>query len=664
MKIPFLSSSKKKQAQPDVKTDVPADPADAESNYKPLEWSLVGRLVKFLIPYWRLYAVGLAMSTCQVFLELLSPAYTQRLVNFLEVYTSPTNKPASLQMVDSSLLVQGQWLYAPLQWLGEKLGYGLSLSSVRAATFMVVAIVAVWAVTMCFSLLLARASILITTRAGESVQFDIRRKLFAHLQGLSMDYYDKTRLGRIISRCTSDINSMREVNVWGITQVVSNTLTLIIASIMLCLTDWRLFLSVVWLAPILYYVNHWFRKRLSRLWQEVREGFTRVSTNLAENITGVRVVTAFNRQEPNLARFNQLQMQNTANNVRSSKANGVYQPSLTMIGFLGRAIILVVGGYLLVTGRMAGHQETASVGAVIAALLYWDAFMNPLINLGNFNNQLMQALAGAERVFNLLDTQPSVVDVPQAMALPRIHGRVEFEHVTFAYRPDRPVLHDVNFIAEPGQTVALVGATGGGKSTIISLIARFYQPQEGHVLIDGHDVRNVIGHSLHKQMGLVLQVNYLFSGTVMDNIRYASPEATSQQVIAAAEAIGSLEAINRLPHAFDTQVGERGALLSLGQRQLICFTRAFLADPRIFMLDEATSSVDTSTELEVQHSLERLLANRTTFIVAHRLSTIQRADQILVVNGGCIVERGNHASLLEANGAYARLYEQFAKHTA
>jgi ATP-binding cassette subfamily B protein len=289
--------------------------------------------------------------------------------------------------------------------------------------------------------------------------------------------------------------------------------------------------------------------------------------------------------------------------------------------------------------------------------------MNPIIDFGNFSNLLMQAMAGAERIFNLLDMTPEVQDAPNAVALPRIAGHVVFEHITFGYNPDRPVLHDINFDAHPGQMIALVGATGSGKSSIISLISRFYQPQQGRILVDGYDLRHVTGESLHKQTGLVLQVNYLFSGTVMENLLYARVDAREEDVIAAAKAIGSYGAIMQLKDGFQTEVGERGASMSLGQRQLICFTRAFLADPRIFMLDEATSAVDTETEVLIQRSLEKLLEGRTTFVVAHRLSTILKADRILVIDQGRIVERGTHRQLLAAGGKYAHLYEQFVQHS-
>jgi len=452
---------------------------------------------------------------------------------------------------------------------------------------------------------------------------------------------------------------MREVNVWGLWRMIANFVKMAFAAAYLLWTDYHLFLSVSWLGVVLFYCNRLYLKKSASMYQVAREGFTRVSTNLAENITGMRVVTAFNRQDPNLSVFNHLQQVNTDNNVYVSRVNGAYLPFLQTIGYLGKAIILAYGGYM-VASSPAGTG--IGVGAVLAAFLYWDHFNNAILDIGNFYNVMMMAMAGAERVFNLLDTKPDVTDLPDAKPLPRIDGRVTFDHVTFGYAPDRPVLHDVSFEALPGQTFALVGATGSGKSSIISLIARFYQPQEGRVLVDGYDVRAVTGESLHRQMGLVLQTNYLFTGTVMENIRYGRAGASEADVVDAARAIGSYDAIMSLKDGFNTEVGERGGNMSLGQRQLICFTRAFLADPRIFMLDEATSAVDTATELLVQQSLERLLAGRTTFIVAHRLSTILRADQILVIDAGRIVERGRHGELLAHGGKYAALYEQFAKH--
>jgi ATP-binding cassette, subfamily B, bacterial len=606
---------------------------DGEARYKPIDAAMVRRLFSQLEPFKKQYTVGLVLGAMQVLLEMQSPQYTKWVVN----------------------LTTGFARHEP--------GAPATAHEAIATLF---GIIVLWSVTLLAAVILQRFTILVMTRAGESVQMSIRRRLFAKLQQLSMSFYDKTKLGRIISRCTSDINSLREVNVWGLTQVVNNSLSMLLAAILMArFTDIRLFLSVAWLGPVLFVANRIYLKKAAYLSQVQREGFTRVSSNLAENITGMRVVTAFHRQEPNLNVFDGLQDINTSNNIMVARVNGIYQPLLQAIGYLGKIIILFYGGFLVVTGRLGPETATTGgVGAVIAAFLYWDWFMNPILNFGNFYNQLMMAMAGAERVFDLLGMQPDVQDVPDAKPLARISGHVKFEDVVFGYDPERPVLHGINFEARPGQTFALVGATGSGKSSIISLIARFYQPQQGRVLVDGQDIRHVIGDTLHRQMGLVLQVNYLFSGTVMENIRYSKPTATDEEVMNAAKAIGSHDSIQCLQDGYKTDVGERGSNMSLGQRQLICFTRAFLADPRIFMLDEATSAVDTGTELLVQSSLERLLQGRTTFIVAHRLSTIMRADCILVIDAGKIIERGTHRELVMRGGKYAHLYEQFVHHAA
>jgi ATP-binding cassette subfamily B protein len=604
----------------------PGEEPDDELRYGKINLALIRRMGKSLYPFRNLYIWGCVLGLIHISMEMVGPLLMQKLINFT--------------------------------WDQAKIRETLTAAQITADKWHVCAIIGWWALVLGISIIFQRYTILYMTGAGERVQFAVRRQLFSHLQELSMSYYDKTKLGRIISRCTSDIDAMREVNVWGIFKLVANSMQIIVAAIMIATVEWRLFLAICWLGPVLFFANRFYLTRSAAMWQFVREGWTRVSTNLAENITGTRVVTAYDRQVPNLNVFNRLQVDNTANNVDAARINGVYLPTLDVVKFIGRLIIYTFGAYLILTGHILG-----GVGAVFAVSAYWEWFMNPIIDFGNFYNQLMQAMAGAERVFNLLDTPPDVLDEAGAQALPRINGHVKFEDVVFGYKPDRPVLHGISFEAQPGQMIALVGATGSGKSSIVSLIARFYQPQSGRVLVDGHDIRHVTGLSLHKQMGLVLQVNYLFTGTVMENIRYAVPGATEEDVINAAKAIGSHDSIMTLQDGYQTEVGERGANMSLGQRQLICFTRAFLADPRIFMLDEATSAVDTGTEQLVQRSLEKLLAGRTTFVVAHRLSTIMAADVILVIDAGQIIERGTHRELVAAGGKYAHLYEQFIQHT-
>ena len=595
-----------------------------DQKYRKIDFALLVRMSRALWPFRKYYALGLCVSIPSTFLSYSGPLFIQHIIDYASGMIGP--------------LVQSSWFTTET---------GLPAKSY------VVAVVGIWALVAGTSLLLDRFSILFFTGAGERVQFATRRAIFEQLQKLSMSFYDKNKLGRIISRCTSDVGAMREVNVWGINHIVVWSLQILISAGFLIATDWRLFLSVAWLGPVLFFANRIYLKRSGAMWQVVREGFTRVSTNLAENITGIRVVTAFNRQDTNVGRFNDLQVENTANNMHAARINGIYQPMLQLLGFIGKVTILAYGAYLVTQGRI-------NVSHVVAAYLYLDLFMQPIVAFGQFYNQLMQSMAGAERVCALLDQKPDVQDEPQATPLPPITGQVKFEDVVFGYNPERPVLHGVTFECKPGQTIALVGATGSGKSSIISLIARFYQPQQGRVLVDGHDIRYVTGESLHKQMGLVLQVNYLFTGSVLDNICYVRPGATLDDVVAAAKALGTHDTIAALNDGYHTDVGERGANMSLGQRQLICFTRAFLADPKIFMLDEATSAVDTSTEALIQASLERLLAGRTTFIVAHRLSTIMKADQILVIDAGKIVERGTHSELLNQAGRYAHLYEQFS----
>jgi len=642
---------KQRQAIAAVQTPVPHPGDDApedEPQYRPLTWPVLRKGLALLVPYKNRYILTTAIGLAVTLLEMITPLYIQHLVDY--------DLPQGAGYRAHFLGRFAAWLIGLFNGPAAGRAAAWFTRPDAQAYWNVGGTLLLWGLTIAIAITLQRFWIGYTRRTGEMVIFALRKSVFAHLQRLSMSFYDKTRFGRIYTRGTSDIDALVNPVVNGVNTTVTLFATLLIASIMMLRIDWRVALAVLWLGPVLYWANLVYRKRIGRQWRIVREGYTRVSSNLAENISGMRVVNAYNRQAENLDAFNDLQEAHTANNMAAARVNGIFLPLLGVVGYTGRVIILVFGCYLIfVQGR------SFTVGNLLAELIYWEWFMGPVLGFGNFYNELMVAMASAERLFALLEQQPEVSDQPAAPALPPIRGAVAFDHVCFGYDPKKPVLHDLSFAAEPGQTVAFVGHTGCGKSTIMNLICRFYLPQSGRILIDGHDLCAVTGDSVHQQMGIVSQTNYLFSGTVLDNIRYARPGATEPEVIAAAQALGSHEILSALKDGYHSEVGERGNSMSLGQRQLICFTRAFLANPRILMLDEATSAVDTHTEMIIQQALERLVADRTTFIVAHRLSTVMHADQVLVLDHGRIIERGTHTTLLAQNGHYAELYKQFTR---
>lgn len=491
---------------------------------------------------------------------------------------------------------------------------------------------------------------------GEAVIHDLRSEIFLHLQRMPMSFYNKTKIGRIISRVTSDCENLRV----GVQDVLFVSLVgvfqMLVAGGLMLYHDWVLFSVVVAMAPFLWTLNRVFRKKLSVAHRIVQESFSRLTATLAESINGVRVTQGYVRQEVNAELFRELLDWHGENVVRAVRREGLLLPLLELNSQIFIVALLLIGGY-----RVLSPEIRMPVDNLVYFFFLANSFFSPIQILGNQYNQALTAMAGAERVFELLDRQPEWTDVADAQPLPPVVGDVELRSVTFGYDPDRPVLHDISLQAAPGETIALVGRTGSGKSSIINLIARFYLPQHGHVFIDGHDTRLVAGDSLHHQMGLVLQQNFLFSGTVKENIRVGRPDATDDEVVLACVQLDCLDMLAALPQGLETQVGERGAQLSLGQRQLVCFCRALIANPRILILDEATSSVDTLTELRIQSALAKLLAGRTSFVVAHRLSTIRKADQVLVLEDGRIIERGNHLELLERNGAYAGMVRQFSQ---
>lgn len=489
---------------------------------------------------------------------------------------------------------------------------------------------------------------------GENIAFDMRAELQSHLLRQPMAFFHRMSLGRLISRMTSDVDLVRvgvqDVFFVGTVQVGS----MLLAAGLMLLYDYRLFLVVLLMVPGVAWLVRFFTARLSQAHRDVQETYSRLTSSLAESVNGIRVIQGFSRQVRNDEQFGSLVRVHAGNNMRAARQGALLVPALEFNGQLFLAVVIVLGGYWAVVG-------TTSLAALVQFLFLSNFLFGPIPILGRLYDQALSAMAGAERVFGLLDRDPEWVDGPEAGPLDQVEGQVEFQNVSFGYQPDRLVLRDVSFTVKPGQTVALVGETGSGKTTVTRLLAKLYLPTRGVVAIDGRSLADVAGASLHRFLGCVPQDNYLWTGTVRENIRFAKPEASDEDILHILRRLDILDLLEELPEGLDTNVGEKGASLSLGQRQLVCFARALLADPRLLVLDEATSSVDAVTEDRLQRTLSRLLEGRTSFIVAHRLSTIRNADLILVLADGRLVEQGGHQQLLAQNGAYTRLYRDYAQ---
>ncbi|NOZ72728.1 MAG: ABC transporter ATP-binding protein [Chloroflexi bacterium] len=484
---------------------------------------------------------------------------------------------------------------------------------------------------------------------GERVQYDLRKKMFNHLQDLSFSYYDRTPVGWIISRLTSDVERLGWLVSWGLLDVVWGLTNILSAIYFMTIINARLAAIVLAILPILLIVAAQFKKHILVQFRLVRKLNSKITGSYNESITGVRVVKAMGREQENLGEFSELSDKRYQAGYRAALLSALFLPAVQIISAFAIGSIVVVGGLQAKYGGI-------TVGGIQAFVSYVTFMMWPIQDLARVYAETQHAIASAERVFSLIDAVPDVYDQPDAQEVDSMQGDIEFDHVDFYYEENKPVLQDFSLLVKQGETIALVGPTGGGKSTIINLLCRFYEPQRGTIRIDGRPYTEISLHSIHSRLGIVLQTPHLFSGTIRDNIRYGRLEASDADIEKAAQLAGAHEFITELPRGYDEEVGEGGVLLSVGQKQLVSLARAVLADPDIFIMDEATSSVDTLTEALIQQGMERMMQGRTSFVVAHRLSTIKRADRIVVIDGGRIKEMGTHTDLIRRQGHYYQLY--------
>ena len=571
----------------------------------------------------------------------LDPAVARRLIGFIAPYQGQMFFAAFLMLGATVSTVIGPYLVKVAIDAGLTAGNPIALRN--AVLWYLGAAIIRWA------FIYYRVNIM--AKVGQSVIYDLRKVLFEHLQQLSLSFYSRYSVGRVITRVINDVETLREFVTWAVLAIARDLFAIVGIVVAMLALNVRLSLITFTTIPLMVLATVLYRRTARGAYRRVRAAISWVNSVLAENINGIRVVQAFSRQSYNYGKFrdytNRYHLQTL---MRAAKVAATFLPVVDVLGALAIAAVIYLGGTAVL-------GESITAGVLVAFVLYIDRFFGPIRDLSRRFDTLQSTMAGGERLLALLDTEVEVRDADDARELGAIQGAVRFEHVSFHYSDDPTlVLDDINFDVQPGETVAFVGETGAGKTTIIKLLSRFHDPTSGCVRVDGHDLRTVTQASLRRQMGIVLQDPFLFNGTVKDNILFGRLDATDEDVINAAEAVGAHEFIMALKNGYNSPVEEGGVLLSVGQRQLISFARALLADPRILILDEATSSVDTQTEQVIQRALARLFEGRTSFVIAHRLSTITNADRIVVIHDGRIVEQGTHEELLEKKGMYFELY--------